>query len=243
MVWLGVHRVAGLAVGAVRTGAWMSLTITGKLQVVVAPPWVVAVQVSVVVPTGKMEPDGGAQARTPQEPVTPGKAKVTAASQRLGSFPCVTDGQESEHAWLQQTGSAVWNERLQPPEMVPRSPPASSTTNRRHAPLGLVPLKSARAAPKGAAGAGAGKVSPVPELVGRKVPETMVVPITGAASSKVRLALIASVEPPTSDIRMIRCPAGPASRMSISPGKVWLSPEIDAVTLVTVPLIPETLML
>ena len=55
----------------------------------------------------------------------------------------------------------------QPPAMLPESRAASSTTKRFHVPFGLVPLKmeSALAVEK-EAGAGAGKVSVVPLLVG-----------------------------------------------------------------------------
>src|SRR5215218_883310 len=101
----------------------------GKLQVVVALAWVVAVQTSVVVPTGKMEPDGGAQATVPQEPVTTGGANDTTALHRLGSLPWMTGAEQaSEQAWLQHTGSAVRKLMLQPPAMLPKSPPASSVT-------------------------------------------------------------------------------------------------------------------
>src|SRR5262245_43039839 len=100
----------------------------GKVQLVVAPAWVVAVQTSLVVPTGKTEPEGGTQARVPQLPVTPGNGKLTPASQRLGSLPWVTAEQASEQASVQQTGSAVCRLRLQPPAMAPVSIAASSTT-------------------------------------------------------------------------------------------------------------------
>ena len=51
---------------------------------------------------------------------------------------------------------------VQPPEIVPISPVASSTMYRLHVPLGSVPLKIERAEPPRGAGAGAGHVSPVP---------------------------------------------------------------------------------
>jgi hypothetical protein len=43
------------------TGASVSLTVTVKVQVAVPPDGVVAVQLTVVVPFGKTEPDGGVQ--------------------------------------------------------------------------------------------------------------------------------------------------------------------------------------
>jgi hypothetical protein len=92
-------------------------------------------------------------------------------------------------------------------------------------PFGFVPLKTDRADPPDGAGAGAGKVSlPVPtSLVGWNVPETSG-PLSGsaksAASSSVRLTLMAGTLPPTSDMIMAFCPLGPTSRMSISSGKV-----------------------
>ena len=50
-------------------GGWVSLTVTVKVQVV-GPD--VAVHVTVVVPTGKNEPDAGEQVTVPQEPVVVG---------------------------------------------------------------------------------------------------------------------------------------------------------------------------
>jgi hypothetical protein len=54
------------------SGGSMSFTVTVKLQDAVAPFPSVAVQVTVVAPTGKVEPDGGAQAK-----VTPGQLSAT----------------------------------------------------------------------------------------------------------------------------------------------------------------------
>src|SRR5688500_7875706 len=134
------------------TGPCTSLTVIGKLQVVVELACVVAVQTSVVVRTGKMEPDrgthatvprepktagamptrktepkGGAHATAPKQPTTAGERKLTTALQRLRSLPCVIGaGQASEQACVQHTGSAVRTLRLQPPAMLPMSPPASS---------------------------------------------------------------------------------------------------------------------
>src|SRR5690349_3984399 len=108
-----------------------------------------------------------------------------------------------------------------------------------------MPLKSARSEPYGAAGAGAANVSPVPEFVGRQVPDVMTAEAgrdAEAVSSKVRLTLTVSKLLPTSDMRMIFCPPGPTSRMSTSPGKVWLKPKSWTITRLTVPVTPETLM-
>src|SRR5262245_27569168 len=128
-VWSGGQSTPGETATPLIVGLWTSLTVMGKLHVVVAPLWRVAVQTSVVVPSGKTELDGGTQASVPQEPVTPGNGKVTAAWQTLGSVPTVIGaGQASEQAWVQQTGSAVWKLSRQPPAMLPTSPPASSNT-------------------------------------------------------------------------------------------------------------------
>jgi hypothetical protein len=56
--------------------------------------------------------------------------------------------------------------RSHPPAKLPESPAASSTTYRLQVPLALVPLKVENAVAPDATGAGAGKVSPVPELFG-----------------------------------------------------------------------------
>src|SRR5262245_26050013 len=111
------------------TGPWLSWTVMGKLHAVVEPPCRVAVQTSVVVPSGKAELDGGTQGRVPHDPVTPGNGKTTAAEQTFGSvFTVMGAGQASEQAWSQQTGSAVWKLRRQPPAIEPESTPASSKT-------------------------------------------------------------------------------------------------------------------
>src|ERR1044071_8420864 len=180
------------------SGPWTSLT--GMGEVVVACAWVVAGQMSGGVPTGKMEPDGGAQATVPQEPVTAGKGNVTTALHRLGSLPLMTGAEQaSEQAWLQHTGSAVRKLRLQPPATLPRSPAASSVTKSCQLPLGLMPLKSERARPWGAPGRGAARTPPEPMFVGRKVPETICAEsgtVAVAVSSKVRLTLSTSLLPP-----------------------------------------------
>src|SRR5947199_318937 len=65
---------------------------------------------------------------------------------------------------------------VQPPEIAPVSPPRSSTAYRLHAPFGFsdpyVPSNEAAPADGASwnvAGAGAGKVSPVPKLLGPSV--------------------------------------------------------------------------
>jgi hypothetical protein len=75
----------------VTVGAWQSLTVTVNMQVEALPAASVAVQVTVVVPTGKNVPDGGEQTT-----VTPGQlsvavaVKVTMAPHWSGSLHCVT---------------------------------------------------------------------------------------------------------------------------------------------------------
>ena len=60
-VWFGGHVIVGGCV---------SLTVTVKVHV--EPPAPAAVHVTVVVPTGKNEPDGGVQVIVPQVPVDVG---------------------------------------------------------------------------------------------------------------------------------------------------------------------------
>lgn len=109
----------------------------------------------------------------------------------------------------------------QPPAKLPRSPPTSSNRYRDHVPLGSVPLKIDRAEPPNGAGAGALNVSPVPMLVGWNVP-LVKGPASdkaaAAASSSVNVRLVASGDPPTSDMMIAFCPAGPTSKISMSSG-------------------------
>ena len=103
--------------------------------------------------------------------------------------------------------------------------------------MGFPPLKTKSGEPPAGAGAGAGHVSAGARLVGLNVPVVssvagMAVP---AASSRVRVTPETSSPPPTSDMIMAFCPPGPTSRMSMSPGKVWLKLFSLTVTLVTVP--------
>ena len=57
--------------GHVMVGFSVSVTVTVKLQLAVLPEASVAVQLTVVVPTGKVEPDAGVQ-----DTVTPGQLSV-----------------------------------------------------------------------------------------------------------------------------------------------------------------------
>jgi hypothetical protein len=72
--------------GQVIDGAWVSLTVTVKLQL---GPTVVE-QVTVVVPFGKVAPDAGLQLTVPQVPVVVGAGKFTTAPHWFGSLFCVT---------------------------------------------------------------------------------------------------------------------------------------------------------
>ena len=65
---LTVAVLAVMLAGQVIVGGWVSLTLTVKAQLGPA----VVVQVTVVVPTGKNEPDAGEQVTVPQVPVVVG---------------------------------------------------------------------------------------------------------------------------------------------------------------------------
>ena len=108
----------------------------------------------------------------------------------------------------------------------------------------MVPLKIESGVVPPGAGAGAGQVSPVPVLVGRNVPlvNRAAGIIVAAASSRVRVMPVTSSPPPTSDMMMAFCPAGPTRRMSMSAGKVCVRPLSLSVTFKTVPLKPLTAM-
>lgn len=73
----------------------MSLTVTVNEQLFVLPDWSLTLQVTVVVPTGKNEPDEGEQEGVP----TPGQLSlavafeyVTTAPHSFRSLPCVLLG-------------------------------------------------------------------------------------------------------------------------------------------------------
>ncbi len=134
----------------------------------------------------------------------------------------------------------------QPPLMLPLSPAASSTTYRLQVPLGSVPLKTASWVAAEGAGAGAGKVSPVPKFVGLYVPEVISVEsgsVEAAASSNTRSTFTMALLPPASDMMIRFWPAGPTSRMSMSSGKVWFMPYSLTLTSVSDSGRPETTML
>src|SRR5262245_41633003 len=113
-----------------------------------------------------------------------------------------------------------------------------------------MPSKAESVAAKGAEGAGGGKKSapPMARFVGLKTPETiwLVLRLLVAASSKVSVTLFTGLgeadELPVSDMMMTRCPVGLTSRMSMSPGKVCERLLNVSVTLLTVPAMPETLI-
>lgn len=126
-----------------------------------------------------------------------------------------------------------------PPAMLPWSDPLSSTTYSAQVPFGFVPLKTERAEPPEAAGAGAGQVSPAsPRLVGLNVPVVnwLVVMFEAAASSSVRVIPVTSPPPPTSDMMIAFWPPGPTRSTSMSEGKVWDKSVNLTVTFVIVPI-------
>ena len=63
------------------------MTVTAKVQVAVAPPALVATQVTVVAPIGKLEPLAGEQTvNAGQLPAAGGTTQVTTAPQEPGSL-------------------------------------------------------------------------------------------------------------------------------------------------------------
>ena len=86
--------------------------------------------------------------------------------------------------------------------VLPESPPRSSTTYKLQVPFAFVPLKTESALPPLGVGAGAGKTSPAPKLVGWKTPLTSGSESGSgepAASSSPMVKCDTSVLPPTSD--------------------------------------------
>jgi hypothetical protein len=82
-VWFG---------GQVITGGWVSLTVTVKVQLAVLPEASLTVQVTVVTPFGKLEPDAGLHNGVPtfgQLSVAVALAYVTTAVQRFASVLAV----------------------------------------------------------------------------------------------------------------------------------------------------------
>ena len=141
----------------------------------------VAVQTSVVVPTGKMEPDGGTQATVPQVPVTRREEEGHTAPAEVGVVPLLIGaGQASEQAWVQQTGSAVWKREAPAAGDVAEVP--GSVVDHVQAP-GAVGVDAVEVGEGGTVRRGRGRrredVARA-ELVGRKVPETIVAGIAGA---------------------------------------------------------------
>jgi hypothetical protein len=65
--------------GQLTLGTWLSLTVTVKLHVAVLLDESVAVQVTVVVPFGKVEPELGLQATVAQGQLLKGCVNVTTA--------------------------------------------------------------------------------------------------------------------------------------------------------------------
>src|SRR5687767_13540057 len=112
-----------------------------------------------------------------------------------------------------------------PPEMFPTLFPLSSTIKSFQAPFATVPFSDDSVRPVGAAGAGAGKLSPGSKSVGRYVP-LAIVESSGSElateSSNVRFRLLTGFPPPTSDIKTTDRPLGLTRRTSTSSGDEWL---------------------
>src|SRR5678815_2999635 len=82
--------------GHVMVGGWVSFTVTVKLEV--APE--VVEMFTVVVPTGKNDPDAGVTLTTPQVPPVVGAGKVTTAPHWFRSLDIVMlAGGVIAHAW------------------------------------------------------------------------------------------------------------------------------------------------
>ena len=229
--------------GQVTVGAWLSVTVTVNAQ---EGPAVVE-QLTVVVPTANVDPEAGVHVTVPQLPVVVGAAYVTVAEHCPAAAGTETfDGHVMVHTAAQVVEHVAADAVMvtcQPPEILPASPPVSSTTKSRQLPFGAVPLKTESVEPYGAAGAGAANVSPAPMFVGRNVPDVITV-LSGrfdaAASLNVIETLLMPLPPPLSEARITDWPAGPTSRMSTSSGNVCVQLTMRAVTFVIVPLSPET---
>jgi hypothetical protein len=227
--------------GHVTAGACVSCTVTVNEQLGPA----VVVQLTVVVPTGKLDPEGGVHVTVPQLPVVVGAEYAAGALHCPAAAGTVTF---AGHVMVQphavaHAGANVVMVISHPSASVPMSPDVSSTTKSCQLPFGAVPLKTERVEPYGPTGAGAANVSPAPMFVGRNVPDIIVVEsgrFVAAASSNVIATLTMSRLPPVSEARMTDWPTGPISRMSTSSGNVCDQPTIRAVTFVTVPVKPET---
>ena len=75
--------------GHVIVGAWLSFTVTVNEQVETLPAGSVAVEVTVVVPTGKIEPEAGVEETVAEQLSDAVTAKVTTAPQFPASFDVV----------------------------------------------------------------------------------------------------------------------------------------------------------
>ena len=215
------------------------VTVTEKLQL---PP-AVAVQVTVVVPIGKNDPDGGEQLTVPHVPLVVGAGYVTIAPHCPGPFGCVIS---AGHVNVHGATGVVIMLRHQPPAMIPPSPAVSSITYRLHTPFGFVPLNTFNADPPDGTGAGGGNTSvPPSRFVGLNVPDTSG-PIAGrfvaAASSSVNVTPLTDITPPTSDMMMAFWPPGPTTITSTSSGNVCPKLFSVTVTWLTTPVWPTTVM-
>ena len=106
-------------------------------------------------------------------------------------------------------------------------------------------MKVDRLVTYGPAGAGLGRTGLLPDWVGRKVPEMSVLELDRdefAESSNVRVRLDTRLVPPTLAMSTALAPEGPTRSRFTSWGAVWEKPVRVTVSLVTVPLRPETLM-
>jgi len=92
-----VVPAALMLAGHVIAGGCVSLTVTVNTQLS-GPALLFDLQVTVVAPTGKKEPEAGEQITVPQVPVVAGALYVTAAPHWFGSFDLVIlDGQAIVH--------------------------------------------------------------------------------------------------------------------------------------------------
>ena len=115
----------------------------------------------------------------------------------------------------------------QPAAIDPESCAMSSTTYRLHTPFGSVPSNANRLTFPLAAGAGAGKTSPLSKFRGWNWPATIApefgIPV-GAVGSSMRSIPPSSEELPASDMNSASCPVGPTRSMSRSSGHVCVNP-------------------
>src|SRR6185369_3226695 len=113
-------------------------------------------------------------------------------------------------------------------------------------PFGFVPLKTDSAELPDDAGAGAGKLSLDPLLVGLNVPDGIGESAGrewAAKSSRVIVALFSTWSPPTSDMMVALCPSGPTSKISTSFGESRRRSVSCTVIRFTLVPMPETLII